>query len=263
MSEWWYIPLVSLYRFYCPSLQPPDRALDAELGPDESRHALTTLRLRSGDRVELFDGAGGFAVGELIGDPAPERGRHRSGPVVRIRVVEFSRSEAPRRRLTLFIASPKGPRFDWLIEKCTELGVTALIFTDFERSVVRTSADSARKHERATIEASKQCGRLWLPTLRGGDSMKKAVEAHNGPLVVCDPGPAARSLTDWLGEQSDAADIGVIIGPEGGISPAESDWLRERGVQPVKLAQTILRIETAGVAAAAIWSAGNCDAPSP
>ncbi|MBL8878290.1 MAG: 16S rRNA (uracil(1498)-N(3))-methyltransferase [Phycisphaerales bacterium] len=247
--------MVTIHRFYCPVL----RVGIVELDVDESRHALTSLRLRPGDRAELFDGIGGLAIGEFTGDPG-ERGKHRGGPTARLAVSEVQRAAAPPQRFEVLTAAPKGSRLDWLIEKCTELGAAAVSFLDFERSVARPSESAAAKHRRATIEASKQCGRLWLPELSAGLSLRETVDRFDGLVALCDPSPEAQPFAEWLAEHRKNPRLGVLVGPEGGISPGELAWLAEREVPRVRISSTILRVETAAVAAVAAWSCGNCDA---
>lgn len=249
---------VTIHRFHCASLQVGV----IELDPDESRHALTSLRLRAGDCAELFDGAGRLAIGELL-EESGERGRHRGGRTARLAVKEIRCEPPPASEFTLLTAAPKGPRLDWLIEKCTELNVSAIQFVEFERSVVRLSESAAANHRRATIEASKQCGRLWLPELTAGEPFRVAVEKFAGTLGICDLSPSACTFAGWLSAQRGKSRIGVIVGPEGGVTPGELAWMTERNITPVRLAPTVLRVETAAIMATAAWACGNCDASPP
>jgi 16S rRNA (uracil1498-N3)-methyltransferase len=180
-----------------------------------------------------------------------------------VQVDDITRIAPDPRRLTLLTAAPKGPRLDWLIEKCTELGVATLILAEFERSVVRLAPSASARHMRTTVEASKQCGRLWLPELRCGESLREAIGHPDEQLLVCDPSPHGRSLANHLWSSVVPERVTVVVGPEGGIAPAEQDWLSQRGAVPVRLSDTILRIETAAAAVAAVWAAFRCDAVRP
>src|SRR5262245_79128 len=98
-----------------------------DIDPTQARHALRTLRLRPGDAVTLFDGRGASALATLTAGPAR---------ALRVTVDRVDHAPPPVARLTLIIAAPKGPRLDWMVEKCTELGVSRIALADFERSVV-------------------------------------------------------------------------------------------------------------------------------
>lgn len=127
----------------------------------------------------------------------------------------------PPRSLTLIVAGCKGPRLRWMVEKCTELGVSELCLAEFERSVVRVSEGHAQKLRTTAIEACKQCGRAWLPEIRCGVT----------------PGSVIRSTPfDRLAiAHADAA------------APSGADWFAA--------SEPNLRVETAAVAMTALWAA--------
>ncbi len=227
-------------RFFVPAFDEGVVALSAE----ESRHARRVLRLRAGDLIELFDGSGRSAAGEIMPD-----GGARSGPVT-VRVARVTDEGAPASRLTLLVAPCKGPRLTMLIEKLTELGVDEMILTRFERSVVRLKPESAEKLMRTAIEACKQCGRNRAPIIRAGRDWTRDLanwrDSAGGAaqLFVADPGPSATPVEP-------GRDVAVVIGPEGGFTDAERAALIAQGAVPLRLARNILRVETAAIAAAA------------
>ena len=101
---------MALHRFYCDSIDGPR----IELEGTEAHH-LAVLRLNAGDKVELFDGLGGLATAVIS---AIRKN------IVTLEIEDVRRSEMPKsRRIIIAVSVPKGERFDWLIEKCTELGV--------------------------------------------------------------------------------------------------------------------------------------------
>lgn len=248
-------------RFYCPALAPGIVALAAA----ESRHALQSLRLRPGDALVLFDGRGGVAQATLLPDAAPPAKR-KHAPAAIARVERVERAAPPARTLTLFVAGCKGARLDWLVEKCSELGVTRLVLAEFERSVVRVGAAHVEKLRRAALEACKQCGRAWLPEIEAGVSLPAAARgglnsktdqpsAAPRALLIAQPAADAPWLADWLHQNSPASPhLAAVVGPEGGLTPGEVEMLRAAGGQIVRLAETILRVETAAISFAANWA---------
>lgn len=235
-------------RFHVSELREPLTILPEA----EARHARSSLRLGHGDEVELFDGRGGAAAGVIETSAAIGKSRGRTAPQLTVRIRTIRRESAPSRTLTLIVAGCKGARLDWLIEKCTELGVTHIMLADFERSVVHVSQSHTDRLLRTAIEACKQCGRNWLPEITAGMTLEKAVLNTNAPLLVCDPTDSQESFASALlpiHERTTA-----VIGPEGGLGPADLSFLRQNGGKTVRLTQSILRVETAAICAAALWS---------
>ncbi len=231
----------------------------AALPVHEARHALLSLRLREGDSVEVFDGKGGVGQGVLCGASAARRGKSRQA--VGVRIVDLQREALPIGALHLLVAGCKGDRVAWMVEKCTELGASAIHFVEFERSVVQVGAPAIEKLRRATIEACKQCGRAWLPRLFGGETLRDAASAvPAGELLVAHPDPRAPTLSAAVADSAADSTARVVIGPEGGLSPAELDFLAQAGGRQVRLAAHVLRVETAAVAVAAAWSMCRLDA---
>lgn len=233
-------------RFYVTDLHLPTLELPAA----ESRHAVLSLRLSAGDPIELFDGRGGVAQAEIIAGADKGRGKNARGVLVRLKAVR--QESPPQRTLTLIVAGCKGARLDWLIEKCTELDVTRIVLADFERSVVHVSGNHVDKLLRTAIEACKQCGRNRLPELAAGIALAKVPLEGCDRLLICDP----TESVDWLSNHMVPVcnQVAAVIGPEGGLSSADLDYLRHRGGRTVRLSQSVLRVETAAITAAAIWS---------
>ncbi|MBU0638802.1 MAG: 16S rRNA (uracil(1498)-N(3))-methyltransferase [Planctomycetes bacterium] len=246
-------------RLFCPTLT----AGVLTLQETESHHALHSRRLRPGDPVLLFDGRGHDAEGSICdaedqpaAQPTSRRPRKR-GRSTCVRVAEVRYVPPPDRQLTLLVAGCKGPRLTWLVEKCTELGVIELVFIEFERSVVRVGPKHLEKLRRTAIEACKQCGRLWLPEINARGKLTALVpEAADGDLLVAHPAADAMPLGKWLHEHRTlTSEFSVVIGPEGGLTPSELDFLKTSGGRLVRLSEHVLRVETAAVAAAAHWAA--------
>jgi 16S rRNA (uracil1498-N3)-methyltransferase len=207
---------------------------EIELPPAEARHAVRSRRLRAGDEVTLFDGRGRSCRGEIVAVDS-ERVAVRVGP---------TDIDSTDRTVVIAAALPKGKRLAWMIQKLAELGVTEFLPVAFKRSVVRWSASRAGRLEKVAIEAAKQSDRSDLMSL-GAEVTVAELAGFAGPTFVAMPG-ADRTLAEAAGDGNFAR---VVIGPEGGFAPGEIEALR---ATPVSLGRTVLRVETAAVAAAAI-----------
>jgi 16S rRNA (uracil1498-N3)-methyltransferase len=196
-----------------------------KLSPDALHHLGRVLRLRRGEAVTVTDGAGRWRCTEFTGD-----GVEPAGEVV----TELP----PDPPLTIAVAPPKGDRLEWLVGKCTEVGIDRIVLIDAEHSVVRWPDERAVRQldrlRRVAAEAASQSRRVWLPQLAG-------------------PAPAAQVLPECAaaepgGRPLRGDDTAVAVGPEGGWSPNE---LEVAGAE-VSLGPNVLRVETAAVAAAAL-----------
>lgn len=234
---------MGLPRFHCAELIVGELALS----PAESAHAGGSRRLQPGDRCELFDGCGRSAEAVVLATGAPS-GRRAGG--VRCRVERVVAHAAPARRLTLVVAGCKGERLEWLVEKCTELGVTRIVLANFARSVVHVDDKHATRLRRTALEASKQCGRMWLPELAVG--LDGA--ALPGVVVVAHRAREATALAAVLAALPPDSALTAFVGPEGGLSPEEIEGFAKSGARLVELGPQSLRVETAAVAIAAAWT---------
>jgi 16S rRNA (uracil1498-N3)-methyltransferase len=245
-------------RFYCPQLSPGVLTLDQH----EARHALQSLRLRVGAAVELFDGRGNLGRGVICqpdsqapDSPLPRRTRSRLASLA-VSVAQVTLEPAPPHRLNLVVAGCKGPRLDWLVEKCTEMGVSGLTLANFERSVVQTGPRHVGRLTRTAIEACKQCRRTRLPDLQAGLGLAETLSSlGEAMLLAAHPHAAAVSVAECIRSRAGLPrELVVLIGPEGGFSSRELDQLSAAGARMVCLGPHILRIETAAVAIASQWA---------
>ncbi len=225
----------------------------AALSENESHHLANVLRMRPGQTVTLFDGAGGEAKATFI-DAV------RKTVNVRIDTVEH-RPFSPTIRLTLAVAWPRVQRQTFMIEKTTELGVWSIWPTIFERSVVKPRASHTTRWLRTAVEACKQCERTSLPQINPpmtfNDTLEHASEFDQ--VVMASPDDDAISIIDLLTPMLEkrrdvtaAPTMLVWIGPEGGLSPVEMQAAVQAGARPARLNRNILRIETAAIAVAAV-----------
>ena len=222
-------------RFFCPD-SPVDGKVTLE--GDEARHLARVRRVDVGECVELFDGAGSTHQAEVVA-----LGRDRVDLVIR----ESSfRARPETGSLTLATAVPKGDRFDWLVEKATELGVARLVPIVTERSVVDPRSAKIDRLRRTIIEASKQSKRDWLMEIQSPVAVTRVFEGSVDPVrLIAHPGAPGILATglDLAGKSAILA-----IGPEGGFTDSEVEWACSKGWLKVGLGRTVLRVETAGLA---------------
>jgi 16S rRNA (uracil1498-N3)-methyltransferase len=228
-------------RLYCPDL----RCGPLALGGDEARHAITSLRAKSGQQVTLFDGAGSEAAATI--DRIGKRHLYLQVDAIIRRPFEVSRS------VTLAVAMPRTHRQGYLIEKCTELGVSAIWPMIARRSVAKPDASAVDKWARRAIEAAKQSDRAWVPVIEAPQPLGiwlRRTEQFDAALLA-ERDPASAGLVTFLQEHASVRSVLVFIGPEGGWADEEIAACVSGGVQPVCLSPTVLRTETAAVAVCA------------
>lgn len=206
-------------------------------GP-EAHHLVTVRRFRPGDVVCLFNGDGREYPAEV-----EEAGRRH----VVLRVLG---RESPARevgfRFEVAAPLPKGDRADFLIEKLTELGVSAFIPLRTQYSVVHPRDAKIDRLERHVVEASKQCGRNTLMQIGPLTAWEVLLERQDLPAVkwLAHPGGLA-------GSRRSGEDVLLAVGPEGGFAAEEVEAARQRGWQVLGLGPRILRVETAALVLAA------------
>jgi 16S rRNA (uracil1498-N3)-methyltransferase len=233
-------------RFYAPpdNFSPPHVKLD----PEETRHLRDVLRLRPGAPVRIFDGAGREFLCEI-----ETIGKKESG----LKIIEETVPTAPESSLdlTLAVALLKGEKFEWVIQKAVELGVSGIIPLLTKRTEVKLQ-DPKKKLERwrkIVPEASKQCGRAKLMNIGAPVEFAGWVEAAS-------VGPAG--LTDWVlfSERNGTGFSGLentnrlmaLIGPEGGWDETEIKLAQAKKMRIVTLGGRILRAETAVITVSAL-----------
>jgi len=204
-----------------------DDVASLALADDARHHLRRVLRLRDGEPVTVTDGAGRWRAGVVADGGASIEAAGE---------VQYVERRTPA--LTVAAAAPKGDRLDWLVAKCTEVGIDRLIVLDAEHSVVRWSPERAGKQlerwGRIMAEASMQSRRVWLPEI-------------SGPVPAADV-LATAAVAEPGGRRVAAGDVLIAIGPEGGWSPAELALAGDT----VSLGPNVLRVETAAFAAAVL-----------
>ena len=216
----------------------------------EAHHARDVLRLMDGEIVEVFDDAGSTAQAALI---------YREPRDVFVRVASIQPPPASSVDLVVASAIPKGSRADWMVEKLSELGVTAFVPLATARSVVLPEGQQKRQRwERIAAEAAKQSRRAGVMRIESMMKLDDLIKHAAGDHVLGAYGstaanslPIADAVARWQSSSPNSRWI-IAIGPEGGWTEQEIATLDQANFIAIKLSSSILRIETAAVAAAAI-----------
>ncbi len=214
------------------------------LDEDTSRHVSQVLRMRTGEQLQLTDGKGNLLTGQITD-------AHKKHTAVTI--ISSTFSELSPRKITIAISLLKNAnRFEWFLEKATELGISEIVPLLCER----TERQHFR-HDRmqaVLVSAMLQSRQIWLPELREPVKFSEyvsAIDASTQKFV----GYLDEEQKKELSEIIDTTRNGVaLIGPEGDFTKDEIDLALKNGFIPVSLGQTRLRTETAGVVAAVLLS---------
>jgi 16S rRNA (uracil1498-N3)-methyltransferase len=215
----------------------------------EAHHVRDVLRLTEDTPVEVFDDSG--AVGR--GVVAVCSGRE---VVVRVERIDDAAATRPGVQVIVASAVPKAGRSDWMVEKLSELGVSSFIPLVTQRSVVHPEGSGKpQRWGRIAAEAAKQSRRTGTLRVEGLMSLEEAIgqTVRAGAVgwhlsTAEDAVPVSQALTG-LGS---TGEIALFVGPEGGWTEGELRLLTESGLTGVRLTATILRVETAAIAAAAV-----------
>ena len=214
---------------------------------DISAQIRKVLRLKEGTVVHFLDNCGSLYESAIH----YEDDKHLTAEVLKIRPAEGE----PEVRITLCIGLTQREKFEWILQKCTEAGVTGILPMITERSLIRKPSDVSGKEERwkkILKEAAEQCGRGKIPELLPVMNFRQAAEsAANADLALfCWEEEKQRSLREILNpKQETIRSILLMIGPEGGFSGEEAEFARQNRWQAVTLGRRIYRMETAAVAA--------------
>lgn len=245
-------------RFFISSDQIKDNSVI--LHGEDRHHLLNVLRQGPGDEITVLNGKGEEYLVRITEATVDQV----KGEIVK----QMERQSEPRVKITLVQSLPKADKFEWILQKNTELGVSRFqpVFT--ERSNIKLDqAAQSRKLERwnkIIQEAAEQSGRQIIPVLEPIRRWSEMLAAYSGAGLVLIPweGESGQSLKQVLERQPGIpGSVTVLIGPEGGFSLKEVEEAKEKGAIPVTLGPRILRTETAGlvVASALLYHFGDLD----
>jgi 16S rRNA (uracil1498-N3)-methyltransferase len=212
---------------------------------NESQHLVRVMRKNIGDRIFVTDG--NDTMYETVIASIEKTSTHCD-----ILAIHRKFHEA-RIDITLAVSLLKNPaRFDFLVEKATELGVRSIIPLLCERTIPRQE-----KHDRLdkiSLAAMKQCGRSWLPRIQPLQSFKALVEnSHHWSLkfIPHEQADQSRTILSEFKRHDDVHSLLITIGPEGGFAEEEADLALHTEFKPVSLGARRLRTETAAIVAIA------------
>lgn len=214
-----------------------------ELPEDESKHCIRVLRKKRGDEIILIDGKGHKAICKII-DDNPKK--------CSLEIVEKLYFEKVlSNELHIAIAPTKNfDRIDWMLEKCTEIGISEITFLESENS--ERSKINMERCEKILIQSIKQSKQYWLPQLNNLTPIKQFISNTNLLKYNC--------LMAWCNEHQVSINKAfvpnqstlVLIGPEGDFTKNEANFAIENNFKTITLGNTILRTETAAVYTCAV-----------
>ena len=215
------------------------------LAEDNSRHIVQVLRMAIGEKLQLTDGKGALLTAAIIDD-------HKKK--CRVRVESVAHQAPPERRVSIAISPLKNAsRFEWFLEKATEIGVSAIIPLLSERT--------ERQHHRPDrwqnilISALLQSQQAWLPEFPPPMSFAQLItgaKAEQRLIAHCLEAPRPTENLSGLVRTQRPASTLILIGPEGDFSANEVELALRSGFVPVTLGNNRLRTETAGIVAATL-----------
>jgi 16S rRNA (uracil1498-N3)-methyltransferase len=219
---------------------------------EEAHHIIRVLRLGPGHSVSISDGKSVESLG-VISDIDIRDTK------IKIRILDQNKSKETKPFITLLQALPKGEKFDWIIQKSTELGVSKIIPVITQRTIVNILPSKLeRRMERwnkIAIEAAKQSLQMDIPQigeLSTFDASLREVEKHHLSIIPWEQEKELSIRKALKSIDGTVTKVAVFIGPEGGFSPEEVKKAKEMGAVSVSLGPRILRTETAAIAVCSI-----------
>jgi len=216
---------------------------------DEALHITRVLRLGVGDLIEITSGNGKVYEAKIN---ATDK---KSIEVCALK--ELLVDGEPKTDVSLFIGLTKSSKMELIIQKAVELGVSSVVPVEMERSVVKVKDEDKKtqRFRRIAMEAAKQCKRSKVPLVSDPIKFNQAVEMLSNmdfsfAPYECETKKSIREI--FTGENEFLKSVGFIIGPEGGFSDTEAEFIKENNIQTVTLGKRILRMETAAISVLSI-----------
>jgi 16S rRNA (uracil1498-N3)-methyltransferase len=236
-----------MHRFYvAPEHWNPNLVV---LRESQVHHARDVLRLEPGERVVVFNGRGHEITAEITKVTRKE---------IQMRKLHEARVPPLRCEITLAQAIPKGKNMDLIVQKAVELGAAKIAPIISDRTIVhlqdKEAVQKQAKWQQVAIEAAKQCGQNWLPTVEIPRKLSDFLDGA-APLQLrligslqSDALHLKRVLAEYESEHEfRPTSVLMCIGPEGDFTPAELNLARSHGCRPITLGPIILRVETAAI----------------
>ena len=238
-----------MHRFFFPQSNLNARQISIN-DPSEIHHMCDVLRLKEGDKVTIFDGSGKEAVGTIL---------HSKENAITV-TINSRRDCKPSKqvRLILACAIPKKTKFEFIIEKCTELGVDEIIPLCTKRTEFRWDEESIQKkavrYKTVAIDAAKQSKRSVIPRIRPitkFQDMLSSLDKETAGFIPCLIADA-KNLISAFKISPAVKNVIFFIGPEGDFTPDEIEQATQAGCIPVSLGSTVLKVDTAAICSVAL-----------
>ncbi len=216
---------------------------------NEQFHYLSTVRrFSAGDEINIFDGLGNSYKARIDSiDRASMKGT----------ILSSKTFVLPKVNISLYTAIPKGERFDWLIEKAGEVGVSKIVPVIYLRSVLKElSENKIERYKKISISASSQSWRADImpvdKPVKFNEAAEKVSKEKDTLNVLPWESEENKNILSLLNENTDIKNINIFIGPEGGFDKTEIDVALKNNFKTVTLGKNILRVETAAIVASSI-----------
>ena len=225
--------------FLSPADWGPERL---SLAGEEGHHAVRVMRKKAGDHIEVFDGHGRWARGEVATV-------ERAGLTLLIEEEGYSRPLLPE--VVLAVAIPKGKTMDLIVQKVVELGMAGVQPLVTTNSVVKIgekdSVEKSQKWQRVALEACKQCGQNFLPLVEPVKTFSSYLaEERKGATIIASLASGAIPVRERMEAlPDDCSRLTFLVGPEGDFTPEEIAGALAADFAPVSLGKIVLRVETA------------------
>ncbi len=234
-----------MHHFFIPPQDITDR--QAILIGEQARQVARVLRLRPGERVVVLDNTG-WEYEVRLTAVTPQQ---VTGEIVERRTAVGE----PAVHITLYMALLKREKFEWVLQKGTEVGVSRFVPMITQRTLAQDTEMKPGKRERwqkILTEAAEQCRRGRIPALAAPMKLADALAQHGAEMALIPwEGETAVRLKSIL-PVTIPFSVALFIGPEGGFAPEEIELAKSYHVQPVTLGKRILRAETAAIVAASL-----------
>ena len=232
-----------MHRFYCPEADLSSKHI-LITSKNELHHLRDVLRLRKNARVYLFDGKGREASGNLLSVTSQK---------VEVEICSVKKSKRKNPLLILACALPKKSKFEFIIEKATELGVDEIIPLKTQRTEINLNHNRLVKkllrYQTVAINAAKQSQRSFVPMIHPVTDFPSALNhlAKTTSTVIPSLTGKRQNILNTFQSMKSPKAISFLIGPEGDFTPEEYAQTKKNGCIPVTLGETILKVETAAI----------------
>lgn len=217
----------------------------------EAHHILDVMRLKKGDKITAFDGSGRLYQGTIT-DTLHKRVK------LQLKPLRQNMQLSNIIEVALVQALPKANKMDYIIEKCTELGIDSIIPTVTKRTIVRLDREKQASRiirwQKIAREAAKQCGRTKIPRIEHilpWPDVLASLKDFNLKLIAC-LSPNVRSVKETLQSKNRPEKVAYFIGPEGDFTPEEITQAQAVGCIAVTLGVNVFRCDTAASSALAM-----------